>query len=89
MLKSVGHDLLDWDTNILGDLPKRIKSLKQELEYVRRGEINLEQAAREYFLKDKLDRLEQQWDTFWRQRAHVKWLQAGDKNTTFVPCLCL
>jgi hypothetical protein len=35
MLKTVAHELHDWDTNILGNLPKRIKSLKQELENVR------------------------------------------------------
>ena len=83
LLKAVAHDLQDWDSNVLGDLPKRIKELKKDLEKVRRQEINQQSIAREHFLRDKLDRLEHQWDTFWRQRAHVKWLQSGDKNTSF------
>lgn len=82
-LKTVAHNLQDWDTNILGDLPKRIKDLKTELEKSRRGKINQKTVSREHFLRDKLERLEHQWNTFWRQRAHVKWLQEGDKNTAF------
>lgn len=34
-------------------------------------------------LRFKLEKLEQQRDTYWRQRAHVHWLQKGDKNTKF------
>lgn len=39
--------------------------------------------SREHFLKEKLERLESQKDIYWRQRAHVKWLEYGDKNTAF------
>lgn len=83
MLRKVAGDLKDWDANVLGELGKRIKALKHELEEVRRGDINQDRVSREHFLREKLDRLEQQQDIHWRQRAHVKWLQAGDKNTAF------
>ena len=34
-------------------------------------------------MREKLDRLEHQLDIKWKQRAHVKWLQSGDRNTAF------
>lgn len=36
----------------------------------------------------KLDRLEEQVDVYWKQRAHVNWLQKGDRNTTFFHHFC-
>lgn len=36
-LQVVARELKDWDTNVLGELDKRIKELKTELEVVRRG----------------------------------------------------
>lgn len=82
-LRRVAGDLKNWDNNVLGDLEKRIKAIKGELEQVRKAPINQSTIDREHVLREKLERLEQQQDMFWRQRAHVKWLQAGDKNTAF------
>lgn len=82
-LRNVSHDLKDWNHNILGNLEKRIKQIKTELEGVRRGDITQEKVSRELFLREKLDCLEHQRDMFWKQRAHVKWLQSGDRNTAF------
>jgi hypothetical protein len=31
----------------------------------------------------KVDRLEEQVDLYWRQCAHVNWLQFGDQNMTY------
>ena len=82
-LRRVAMDLKDWDANVLGDLQKRINSLKQDLEDTRREEISQEKINKEHFLREKLDRLEHQLDIKWKQRAHVKWLQSGDRNTAF------
>jgi hypothetical protein len=68
---------------VLGDLEKRIKTLKGDLEKVRRSPIDQYTMSQEHFLRDKLARLEHQQDMFWRQRAHVRGLQSGDKNTAF------
>jgi hypothetical protein len=34
------------------------------------------------------DRLEEQIDLYWRQRAHVNWLQYGDRNTAYFHNAC-
>lgn len=82
-LKKVASSLKEWDSNVLGDLQKRIKEKKRELEIIRRSDINPSTVAREHVTKEKLRRLEDQLDTFWKQRAHVKWLRLGDRNTSF------
>lgn len=35
-----------------------------------------------------MDRLEEQVDTCWKQRAHVNWLQYGDRNTSYFHHAC-
>lgn len=44
--------------------------------------------GREAVLSFKLDRLEEQVDMYWRQRAHVNWMQKGDQNTAFFHHCC-
>lgn len=39
-------------------------------------------------LRFKVDKLEEQIDTYWKQRAHVNWLMKGDRNTTFFHNAC-
>lgn len=82
-MKMINAELQDWSHNILGDLAKRIKKLKLQLEECRREAISESTIRREQVLRFKLDRLEEQQDTMWRQRAHVNWLIYGDRNTKF------
>lgn len=82
-LKGVMRELIDWSKNILGDLEKRIHRLKKQLEAERRKNISEEQVRREELLRFKLGRLEEQRETYWKQRAHVHWMKWGDRNTNF------
>jgi hypothetical protein len=59
-----------------------------ELERCRAGGISREAVTKEEVLRFKLDRLEEQVDTYWRQRARVKWLEKGDRNTGFFHATC-
>lgn len=56
---------------------------KRDLEKWRRKEISKEQVNKEQLLRYKLDKLEHQRDLYWRQRAHVQWMEKGDRNTSF------
>jgi hypothetical protein len=82
-LHGVAADLVDWSKTSLGQIEKRIARIKKNLENCRRGGVNEESVRREHLLKFKLEKLETQRDTFWKQRAHVNWLQYGDRNTKY------
>ena len=62
----VGAELWDWSRNILGDLEKRIKRAKKNLEECRRMTINGRNIAREEILRYKLEKLEAQKELYWR-----------------------
>jgi hypothetical protein len=55
---------------------------------VQGGRISREAVSKEEVLRFKLDRLEEQVYVYWRQRAHVKWLEKGDKNMGFFHAMC-
>jgi hypothetical protein len=87
-VRAVASDLQYWSRNVLGDLEKRRKKIKSELEQCRRGGLHRDNCAREEVLRYRLEKLEEQIDTYWRQRAHVKWLEKGDRNTSFFHAAC-
>ena len=51
---------------------------KKELERWRRAELSDLSVGREAVWSYKVDRLEEQIDVYWKQRAHINWLQFGD-----------
>lgn len=72
----------------MGDLEKTAKKLRKELEECRRGVSSRENIQREGVLRYRLDKVEDQVDTYWRQKAHVKWMEFGDRNTAFFHAAC-
>jgi hypothetical protein len=81
-VKGVLGELVNWSRNsTLGDMEKRISRLKRDLEACRRRTIRPDQVRREQVIRFKLNKLEEQRDLYWRQRAHVNWMKNGDKNT--------
>jgi len=88
-LRGVACSLKDWSSNVLGGLEKWLKQAKRELERWRRAPICDESVGREVVWSFKVDRLEEQIDTYWGQRAHINWLQFGDRNTSFFHNACL
>lgn len=82
-IRSIATRLQDWSVNVLGDLEKRLKKAKAELEGCRRRSISQEDVTKEAVLHFKVDRLEEQIDIYWKQRSHVNWLMKGDRNMAF------
>jgi hypothetical protein len=85
---AVAVDLKDWSRNVLGDLEKRRKKLKVEPERCRSGGLCRDIVAREEVLRYMLEKLEEKINIYWRQRAHVRWLEKGDRNTSFFHAAC-
>jgi hypothetical protein len=83
IMKEVAGDLKHWSRTSLGDLEKRISKLKKEVERCRRKAVTQEEINKEHLLRYKLDRLEEQKNIYWKQRAHVDWMALGDRNTTY------
>jgi hypothetical protein len=77
------RDLHEWDKNVLGELDRRISKVKKELERCRRQTISQDCVSRENLLRYKLERLQEQLSTYWKQRSHTLWLTKGDRNTQF------
>ncbi|KAJ1295804.1 hypothetical protein BS78_01G250800 [Paspalum vaginatum] len=76
-------DLWTWDREVLGELERRIRNAKRELERCRRRSISQVQVDREHILRYKLERLQDQLHVYWKQRAHAAWLTKGYRNTKF------
>lgn len=83
MQGKVLRELWEWDKVVLGVLQKRVKNARRELERCRRGRLSQENINHELLLKYKLERLEDQLNIFWKQRAHNSWLLKGDRNSRF------
>lgn len=63
-LKEVSGSLYEWSVNVLGDLEKRLKKAKKELELCRKSAICDTVVGREVVLRFKVDRLEEQVDIY-------------------------
>jgi hypothetical protein len=59
LITSVSKELHSWSKDVLGDLQKRIKNPKKELEVCRRRDISDHSVHKEQVIKFKLERLEE------------------------------
>ena len=68
---AVLEELWVWDKDVLGELERRIKKVKKDLESWRRRCISQEQVNWEHLLWYKLERLQDQLNVHWKQRVHT------------------
>lgn len=87
-LTGIARSLKEWSSSALGGQEKQLKVARRELERWRKQPISDMAVGREAVWSFKVDRLEEQIDAYWKQRAHINWLQFGDRNTSYFHHAC-
>jgi hypothetical protein len=86
-LKHVKKHLKGWGANLFGNNKKRKLELKSELLTLENLEENMEISPDELSsranIQTELFKMYEEEESFWFQRAHSKWLQEGDQNTSY------
>ncbi|KAL9666377.1 hypothetical protein QQ045_000707 [Rhodiola kirilowii] len=72
-----------WNQSAFGNVQKRIKGLKEELQEVKTAVRTAEIMEKEKQIVEELDIWLAREETLWLQRSRVLWLHQGDKNTSF------
>lgn len=82
-LQNPGSALKDWNSNTFGDVKRKLKSLKAELEYLHRQPRTVNIAAKEDCLSQEIDEWLLREEILWKQCARTEWLKDGDCNTKY------
>ncbi|KAF3778853.1 Transposon TX1 uncharacterized protein [Nymphaea thermarum] len=84
-LEFTRSNLSSWARNCVGDISLRIKALRAELDKVQSLEFasTSNDKNHEILIRKELQASLEDEDSLWRQRAHVKWMAQGDRNTAY------
>jgi hypothetical protein len=82
-LKTMHSGLHAWDQRVLRRPKRRLREAQRDLENVMRGPINQETERRKHEISNLIEKLLEQEEIKWNQRARANWLQNGDRNTAY------
>ncbi|XP_031487961.1 uncharacterized protein LOC116255992 [Nymphaea colorata] len=84
-LEFTRSNLSSWARNCVGDISLCIKALRVELDKVQSIELASTDNDKnhEILIRKELQASLEDEDSLWRQRARVKWMAKGDRNTTY------
>lgn len=81
-IKQCRMSLSAWNKSLNMNNKKEIKRIKEEIQAVMNSNGDNRNAILKV-LRNKLANAYKQEELYWSQRARIKWLQSGDKNTAF------
>ncbi|XP_072066788.1 uncharacterized protein [Arachis hypogaea] len=82
-MENCKEELKKWSKKTLKRADKEIHKLKEELKKLQDSELTQEKQEKIQQIKENIAALWKQEEKYWRQRARLKWLKWGDKNTSF------
>ncbi|KAL8535923.1 hypothetical protein ACS0TY_011537 [Phlomoides rotata] len=78
-----GVRLSKWDKITFGDVTRRIKATRDQIENLQKIQQTDDTIRESKFHQGELDKLLRHEEIFWFQRSRALWLKDGDKNTSF------
>jgi hypothetical protein len=82
-LNSVMNTVHNWGKDTHGNIPTEIKAIETKIQKLRTAIPNEDIMNQIHQLETKLESLLQKEEQWWAQREKVKWLQHGDKNSSY------
>ncbi|CAN1817880.1 LINE-1 retrotransposable element ORF2 protein [Linum perenne] len=82
-LKHLTKDLVDWSKSKRHNSAENIRCIQRQLCDIQTAGRDPVSAEIEKALKEELDYQWRQEEIYWKQRAGVRWLKEGDRNTKF------
>ncbi|XP_024157591.1 uncharacterized protein LOC112165325 [Rosa chinensis] len=82
-LHKCAEELSVWNKNVIGNIPKKLATLKDSLKQYPIDVQNDEDRKKRILIKSEIAKFAGYEETMWKQKSRINWLQEGDRNTKF------
>ncbi|KAK9950633.1 hypothetical protein M0R45_006113 [Rubus argutus] len=82
-LQNIGKRLQRWNKEKVGNIPKKVVLLREELQRLPFDDTRAEVQERRKTVKQELTKYTAYEEELWAHRSRVTWMKAGDSNTKF------